>query len=46
MGTGKADEIEGLLVDDLLMGGDNGDIYFYARGDGNDTIHDIMTIRC
>jgi len=43
MGTGKADEIEGLLGDDLLMGGDNGDIYFYARGDGNDTIHDIMT---
>ncbi|UZE48465.1 hypothetical protein ONR75_27305 [Rhodopseudomonas sp. P2A-2r] len=42
-GSAFADEIEGLKGDDLLRGGDSGDSYYYTRGDGNDTIQDVMT---
>lgn len=42
-GTGLADEIEGLLGNDTLRGGDNGDTYYYTRGDGSDVIDDVMT---
>ena len=42
-GTGTADELEGLKGNDTLKGGDNGDIYYYSRGDGNDIIQDVMT---
>ncbi|HEX8665517.1 MAG TPA: calcium-binding protein [Beijerinckiaceae bacterium] len=41
-GTAFGDEIEGLKGDDLLRGGDAGDNYYYTRGDGNDTIQDVM----
>ncbi len=42
VGTGTADELEGLQGNDLLQGGDNGDTYYYGRGYGADTIQDIM----
>ena len=42
-GVGTIDELEGLKGDDLLMGGDNGDTYYFTKGDGNDTIQDVMT---
>lgn len=42
-GTGQSDELEGLRGNDWMLGGDNGDTYYYTRGDGNDTIHDVMT---
>jgi Ca2+-binding RTX toxin-like protein len=42
-GTAFADSIEGLKGDDLLRGGDAGDTYYYTRGDGNDTIQDVMS---
>jgi Ca2+-binding RTX toxin-like protein len=42
-GSAFADELEGLKGDDLLRGGDAGDSYYYTRGDGNDTIQDVMT---
>ena len=42
-GSALSDEIEGLKGDDLLRGGDAGDSYYYTRGDGNDTIYDVMT---
>jgi Ca2+-binding RTX toxin-like protein len=42
-GTGTGDELEGLAGNDTLQGGDNGDIYYYTRGDGNDIIQDVMT---
>jgi len=40
-GSGSQDVIEGLKGDDLLRGGENGDSYFYTRGDGADTIQDV-----
>ncbi|MDX2288903.1 MAG: calcium-binding protein [Hyphomicrobiaceae bacterium] len=40
-GAGGQDVIEGLLGNDLLRGGENGDSYFYTRGDGADVIQDI-----
>ena len=43
VGTGTADELEGLQGTDLLQGGDNGDTYYYGRGYGADTIQDVMT---
>jgi len=42
-GSALADEIEGLAGDDLLRGGDSGDLYYYSRGDGHDTIQDVVT---
>jgi len=41
-GSGIADEIEGLQGDDVLRGGDGGDLYYFTRGDGHDAIEDIM----
>lgn len=43
IGTGTADELEGLAGDDILRGGDNGDTYYFSRGYGHDTIDDVMT---
>ena len=43
IGTGTADELEGLQGTDLLQGGDGGDTYYFGRGYGADTIQDIMT---
>jgi Ca2+-binding RTX toxin-like protein len=42
-GSAFYDELEGLTGDDLLRGGDGGDTYYYTRGDGHDTIQDVMT---
>jgi len=42
-GSAFYDEIEGLKGNDLLRGGDGGDTYYYTRGDGHDTIQDVMT---
>ncbi|MCH2548036.1 MAG: hypothetical protein MK052_10565, partial [Alphaproteobacteria bacterium] len=42
-GSGTPDQIEGLEGDDLLLGGDDGDMYYYTAGHGNDTIVDDMT---
>jgi len=42
-GTAFSDEIEGLHGNDLLRGGDGADNYYFSKGDGNDTIHDVVT---
>ncbi|MEQ1730714.1 MAG: calcium-binding protein, partial [Vicinamibacterales bacterium] len=42
-GSGIADELAGLGGNDLLRGGDAGDTYIFSRGNGADTIHDVMT---
>ena len=41
-GSGRTDHIEGLKGDDILKGGDSGDVYYYSKGDGHDIIHDII----
>ncbi|MEJ6396047.1 hypothetical protein V8J82_22520 [Gymnodinialimonas sp. 2305UL16-5] len=40
-GARGEDTISGGAGDDLLEGGRGGDTYFYARGDGNDTIREF-----
>ncbi|MEM1047722.1 MAG: calcium-binding protein [Pseudomonadota bacterium] len=42
-GSGRDDQITGLEGDDTLRGGNNGDIYYFSRGHGNDVIEDRMT---
>ncbi|TCQ70690.1 hemolysin type calcium binding protein [Ochrobactrum sp. BH3] len=41
-GSAWADTVAGGKGDDILKGGDGDDTYFYARGDGNDTIIEEM----
>jgi Ca2+-binding RTX toxin-like protein len=41
-GTNTPDELEGLKGNDLLQGGGGGDTYYFTRGDGQDTIQDVM----
>ena len=42
-GSGQTDVLQGMKGDDLLLGGDDGDIYIHWAGDGHDVIHDVMT---
>ncbi len=42
-GSARGDQITGLEGDDTLRGGNNGDIYYFSRGHGNDVIEDRMT---
>lgn len=39
----RADDLDGGRGDDFLSGGDDGDIYHWGRGAGNDTIEDRLT---
>ncbi len=40
VGTADNDLLEGKAGSDTLKGGDDGDYYFFGRGDGQDIIHD------
>ncbi|MEZ5926569.1 MAG: calcium-binding protein [Hyphomicrobiaceae bacterium] len=39
----RADELDGGRGDDFLSGGDDGDIYHWGKGGGNDVIEDRLT---
>lgn len=43
VGTFATDVLDGGEGDDTLSGGDNGDIYLFDIGYGNDTVHDQQT---
>ena len=44
IGTEFSDEFEGLQGNDTLQGGNDGDLYYFSRGHGNDVIQDVMTV--
>ncbi|WP_033073857.1 calcium-binding protein [Sphingopyxis sp. MWB1] len=43
IGTMHSDVLQGLAGNDLLMGGDDGDIYVVNGGEGQDIIRDVQT---
>ncbi|MGB5777844.1 MAG: calcium-binding protein, partial [Allopontixanthobacter sediminis] len=42
-GTMHTDVFQGRAGDDLLLGGDDGDLYVFDKGDGHDTIREVQT---
>jgi len=43
IGTDQADFMDGGKGDDVLQGGDNGDVYMFGRGYGHDTVIDSQS---